>query len=372
MQAAEFFAGIGLVRLALERADWDVVFANDIDPKKREMYASRFGSSEFLLGDIRSLRGTDMPKVDLATASFPCIDLSLAGNRAGLNGKHSSAYWEFLRVITEMQRHKPRFILLENVLGLLSSHNGRDLAEIVRSLNRLGYACDLIAVDASWFVPQSRQRLFVVGRLSMPQGRLPLIAPHPARPKAVVEFVLSHNELIWDLAPLPAVRPKRPQLSKIVESIPNRDPRWWTEDRQAHLYSQMSDLHRQKLKELSFSRTWRFATVYKRVRPTGCKAELRFDDIAGCLRTPRGGSSKQFIIRAGRGAWRVRNMTPREYARLQGVPDRYPIEVPINNALLGFGDAVCVPAVTWVLRNCVNPYLRKGLLIGKAFSAKTA
>jgi DNA (cytosine-5)-methyltransferase 1 len=372
MYAAEFFAGIGIVRLALEKAEWEVVFANDIDPKKLEMYKAQFGDAEFQLGDIQAVRGSDVPKIDLATASFPCIDLSLAGNRAGLNGKHSSAYWEFLRIISEMQRRKPKFILLENVLGLLSSNDGKDLEEIIGSLNRLGYACDLLAVDAACFVPQSRQRLFVVGRLGQPDGNLPLLSWHIARPAALIKFVVSHAHLNWHFAQLPPIRKKVSPLSRIAERFPSNHANWWNDERRMHLYSQMSEAHRKKLKELSASREWKFATVYKRVRPSGCKAEVRFDNIAGCLRTPRGGSSKQFIIQAGRGSWRVRTMTPREYARLQGIPDDFPIEVPVNNALLGFGDAVCVPAVAWVIRHCINPFFRKGLSNDKAYAAKTA
>src|SRR5581483_652936 len=102
---AEFFAGIGLIRLALERAGWRVRFANDIDPWKYEMYRANFGDCDFLLGDVRTIQPRDIPPVRLATASFPCIDLSLAGNRSGLAGRHSSAYWEFHRILEGM---KPR------------------------------------------------------------------------------------------------------------------------------------------------------------------------------------------------------------------------------------------------------------------------
>ena len=86
LRTAEFFAGIGLVRLALERAGFSVVFAHDVDPVKRAMYAANFGSADFILGDIRDLSGGDVPSVELATASFPCTDLSLAGGRERTRG----------------------------------------------------------------------------------------------------------------------------------------------------------------------------------------------------------------------------------------------------------------------------------------------
>lgn len=93
LTVAEYFAGIGLMRLGLDQGGWSTVFANDIDEKKQEMYCHHFGPSpEFVLGDIHLLNETDIPTTLLATASFPCNDLSLAGARKGLAGEHSSAF----------------------------------------------------------------------------------------------------------------------------------------------------------------------------------------------------------------------------------------------------------------------------------------
>jgi DNA (cytosine-5)-methyltransferase 1 len=84
-------------------------------------------------------------------------------------------------------------------------------------------------------------------------------------------------------------------------------------------------------------------------------AELRSDGIAGCLRTPRGGSGRQILFKAGFGKHAVRLLSARECARLQGVPDDYQINVSLNQALFGFGDAVCVPAVQWIVENYLIP-----------------
>jgi DNA (cytosine-5)-methyltransferase 1 len=84
-------------------------------------------------------------------------------------------------------------------------------------------------------------------------------------------------------------------------------------------------------------------------------AELRTDGIAGCLRTPRGGSGRQILFKAGKGHYKVRLLTARECARLQGVPDDYVIDVTLNKALFGFGDAVCVPAVEWIAKHYLTP-----------------
>src|SRR3990172_8362277 len=88
---AEFFAGIGLMRLGLEQAGWNTVWANDIEEDKMKMYRGHFTDDEahFHLGDVHELAPNDIPTVALATASFPCNDLSLAGARRGLSGQHS-------------------------------------------------------------------------------------------------------------------------------------------------------------------------------------------------------------------------------------------------------------------------------------------
>jgi hypothetical protein len=94
----EFFAGIGLVRLALERQGWRVVFANDIEPDKAEMYRHNWPNEDHLVvGDIHDLKPDDVPTCDLATASFPCNDLSIAGKWDGLNASQSPAFWGLVK-----------------------------------------------------------------------------------------------------------------------------------------------------------------------------------------------------------------------------------------------------------------------------------
>jgi hypothetical protein len=163
--AAEFFSGIGLVRLALERQGWRVVFANDIDQEKAEMYRHNWPNDNHLVvRDIHLLKADEIPDCDLATASFPCNDLSIAGRWEGLGGKHSSAFWGFVKLLKEMGEHRPRLIMLENVLGFLMKHGGRDLEKALLALNELGYAMDAVILNAVHWVPQSRARLFEPSR----------------------------------------------------------------------------------------------------------------------------------------------------------------------------------------------------------------
>ena len=99
-----------------------------------------------------------------------------------------------------------------------------------------------------------------------------------------------------------------------------------------------------------------FRTFFRRRRASGQRAEVRHDDIAGCLRTASGGSGKQFLVAAGQGVIRMRTLTARECARLQGVPDDFPIAANTERqSLNAFGDAVCVPLVAWLAKEVLLP-----------------
>ena len=159
---SEFFAGIGLMRMGLQRKGWSVAFANDIDQQKYEMYKGNFSDadSHYYVGDIHKIPLDKVPITTLATASFPCNDLSLAGARAGLRGKQSSAFWGFIRILKNMGvsqaadnscRKRAWFPLI--------TERSRDFADALLALNELGYSVDALMLDAADFVPQSRRRL---------------------------------------------------------------------------------------------------------------------------------------------------------------------------------------------------------------------
>ncbi|RLA42411.1 MAG: DNA (cytosine-5-)-methyltransferase [Gammaproteobacteria bacterium] len=357
---AEFFAGIGLMRLGLEQAGWEIRFANDLDAKKLEMYKARFPDADehYLLKDVHKVGTADLPTVDLATASFPCTDLSLAGARKGLAGKESSAFWGFLNAIKSMGDRRPPLILLENVTGFLTSHGGKDFLEAMLALNDLGYTVDPFIIDAARFVPQSRQRLFVVGTSRHDRIREPAAQSRffecEARPGALADFIFRHGEIDWDLRNLPSLPQRDMQLEDVIEDLPENDKMWWSAERVDYLLNQMSDRHRKLVDSMVTRGGQHFATVFRRVRKGRSMAEVRADGIAGCLRTPKGGSGRQILILVEDARIRVRLLSPNECARLMGA-DGYPITVSLNQALFGFGDAVCVDAVEWIARNYLNP-----------------
>lgn len=352
--AAEFFSGIGLVRLALERQGWSVIFANDNDLRKAQMYRDNFGRDHLTTADIRNLKAGDIPDCTLYTASFPCNNLSIAGGMTGLNGEHSSMFWEFTRILREKGSSKPPLILLENVVGFLMSHGGRDFEAAMLELNELGYSIDVMIVNASHFTPQSRPRMFIIGKQTPAQSFV-VAESSNARPIQLLEFIAAHHNIAWDISPLPDLPEPTARLDGIVENLPANDPLWWDQQRTDYFMGQLSDRHAAAAQNMINGNKYTYATAFRRVRHGRSMAELRTDGIAGCLRTPRGGSGRQILFKAGRGKHSVRLLSARECARLQGVPDNYKIDVPLNQALFGFGDAVCVPAVEWIVDKCLTP-----------------
>ncbi|MEY3275317.1 MAG: hypothetical protein RL153_582 [Verrucomicrobiota bacterium] len=361
---AEFFAGIGLMRMGLEAAGWSIAFANDIDPDKWQMYRDHFGcTDDFVLGDVHKLKVSQVPTVSLATASFPCNDLSLAGARNGLAGAQSSAFWGFVEVLKALKRERrnPPMVLLENVTGFLSSNDGQDFENALLALNSLGYSVDAFIIDAARFVPQSRQRLFVVG-IQSPRvdcmEETPGFFESETRPAALASFIMLHPDIHWRIKQLPRLPQRAIALADVIEDVPMNHQLWWSRERCEYLLNQMSPKHRAEAEAMIQGPSTSYGTVFRRVRNGRSMAELRTDGIAGCLRTPRGGSGRQILLAAGKGRYGIRLLTPRECARLMGAGD-FVLNCPLNQALFGFGDAVCVPVIRWIAHNYLDPELAK-------------
>lgn len=362
-RVAEFFAGIGLMRSGLEKAGWTITIANDIDPVKRRLYLNHFFGSDkhFLLEDIHNLIADKIPTVDLATASFPCTDLSLAGKRAGLKGEQSSAFWGFVEILKGMGDRKPPLILLENVAGFLTSNRGQDFYDAMIALNVQGYAVDAFIINASHFVPQSRVRMFIVGKLTSESNlRIKHYIPETElRPKKLVEFIYNHPAIYWDInTQIPKLPKINNKLAIVVEKIPKSSSLWFNKERVDYFLNQTFERHSTKILEYKSAKTYTYLTAFRRVRNGKSMAEIRFDGIAGCLRTPKGGSARQILLQVGKGEINIRLLTPKECARLMGADD-FKLSGTANEALFGFGDAVCVPVVKWIADNYLNAELSK-------------
>ena len=341
---AEFFAGIGLMRCALEKHGWTAAYANDIDPEKLAMYRTHFGDG-FTLRDIHEVRARAIPSVTLATASFPSNELSLAGSRGGL-----------IDVLDGMRSRRPPLVLLDNIPSFLTSHGGRDFEQMLMALNRLGYAVDAFLLDAAHFLPQSRQRLFVIGRRvgASELGPSADLGPSDSRPPRLVAFIQAHPQIRWSIRNLPPQPSLKLRLADLLEDGGD----WWNPERSRYLLDQMSQRDRAVADEMIAAPRWSYGTIFRRMRNGKSIAELRTDGITGSLKTPRGGSARQILFRAGKYRYHARLLTPSECARLMGAED-YEISGSSNQALSGFGDAVCVPVVEWIAEHYLNPVINE-------------
>ena len=325
LRAIEFFAGMGLMRAGLERVGIETVFANDIDETKAKLYADNWGHEELHVGDIRALKGDDIPDAELVTASFPCTDMSLAGHYKGLNGAQSSLVLDFLRILDEMDNRAPRTLMIENVMGFLTANSGKDWETVVEGIHSLGYQSAHIVVNANAFVPQSRARVFLFGH----KGHIPL----PETPNARTDLRL--------------------------EGIAEKDGDWWPPDRLRAFMQTLSPIQSKRVSGYQ-RRFWPgYYGAFRRTRGGRAVWEVRADERAGALRTTRGGSAKQAIVRAGRGDIAVRWMSLTEYARLQGAEHlRYDSVTP-TQAMFALGDAVCVPVIEWLAKHCLMPLMSR-------------
>ncbi|HEY0437512.1 MAG TPA: DNA cytosine methyltransferase [Phenylobacterium sp.] len=360
----EFFAGGGMARLGLGGA-WTCAFANDFDRVKAATYRANFADAEAHLreGDVWRLGAGDLPgHADLAWASSPCQDLSLAGGRAGFAGGRSGAFFGFWRLMEGLaaEDRAPRVIVIENVVGLLTSHGGQDFAAVAQALAALGYSFGALEIDAARFLPQSRPRVFVVATREAPPPAL--TGPSPFHTRAVQAAAaglppeLARRWVWWSLA---APHARNADLATILE--PDAAVAWHAPERTGRWLELMAPLHRARLAARAERGDRAVGAVFRRMRlEAGRKvqrAEVRFDGLAGCLRTPRGGSSRQVIAVVEAGQVRTRLLTPREAARLMGLPETYCLPAAATSALQVAGDGVAVPVVRWLAREVLEPLL---------------
>lgn len=360
----EFFAGGGMVNAGLGDS-WECLFANDFSEKKKAAYEANWGKDHFVPGDVGKVTLDQLPgRADLAWASFPCQDLSLAGNRAGLKGERSGTFWAFMRLMQGLGQvgRKPPLIALENVCGAITSHGGKDFESIIKALVDEGYRVGAMVIDAVHFVPQSRPRLFVVAvnqALQIPaelNGEQPTSAWHP---KAITQAYNGLSEdiksrWVWWNLPTPEAHGKT--LEDIIEEEP-QGVSWHSPEETARLLEMMTDGNRRKVEIAQQAGHRRVGAIYRRMREGAQRAEVRFDGISGCLRTPSGGSSRQTIIVVNGEEVKSRLLSPREAALLMGLDRDYILPERYNDAYHLAGDGVAVPVVAHLAHYIFEPVL---------------
>ena len=379
----EFFAGAGMARLGLNH-QWDAVWANDNDPRKVSIYEHNFGKGHIdsrdvslVAADVETgrLNGkSDVPNfpvdVDMAWASFPCQDLSLAGCQRGMSAGRSGAYWPFWKIMHALERsgHRPPVIVIENVRGLLYGDSFRSLCE---SLAALGMKFGAFLADSKCFVPQSRPRVFVVAvddHVDL-SGLTSETAPNnPWFPTAVRDAFselpdeLRERWVWWRVAP---VVNGRPCINTIFEENPS-DVEFNTEPQMERLLALMTPRHAEKVEQALINPDVQVGFLYKRTRHGQQRAEIRFDGMAGCLRTPKGGSSRQTVVVVNDGKVRTRLLSRIEAARLMGIPldskgrlpgkktNFFPNDFSYNDAYMAMGDGVVVPVVKHIATSILD------------------
>lgn len=308
---ADFFAGVGGFRLALQSLGGECVFSCEIDANAQRTYEANFGEMPF--DDVRRVDARDLPAHDLLAGGFPCQAFSIAGRRGGFEDTRGTLFFELARLI---RARRPQAVFLENVKGLKNHAGGKTLETILNVLRRdLGYFVpEPRIINAKHFgVPQNRERIFIVGFAD----------------KASAErFVWPEPES--DVPTFAAVKERGPVSPKYFVS-----KRYW-ESLKAHRARHES-------------------------RGNGFGYEVIADDgVANAIVVGGMGRERNLVrdrpLRDGRDGWddvndeNIRRMTPREWARLQGFPDDFIIPVADVHAYKQFGNSVAVPAVRAVAR----------------------
>lgn len=366
----EFFAGGGMARLGLGDR-WSCLFANDFSPRKAQSYFENFHPEpdEFDDGDVFDIEPARLPRgADMAWASFPCQDLSLAGAGQGLNGARSGSFWGFWRLMQELANEGQPIplIVLENVVGTISANQGNDFQTLLNKLVRYGYRIGPLVIDAQFFIPQSRPRLFIIAvhlDVDVPPTLLQSYPDARWHPKVMVKAYQNipkdiQEQWLWWNLPYPPARSIN--LIDLLEDNP-AGVKWHTPHETNRLLELMTPLHRAKVKAAQESGKRVVGTIYRRIRThDGVKAqraEIRIDDVSGCLRTGSGGSSKQFLMIIEGDSIRSRLLSPREAARLMGVNDAYELPANYSDAYHLMGDGLVVPVVSWLSEHILLPLL---------------
>lgn len=336
----EFFAGSGLVSYGLSscfRATW----ANDISKRKEAVYRANMDGDVFHLGDIAEVSGSDLPDAELSWASFPCQDLSLAGKIGGIHSARSGLVWQWLRILDELGPRAPRVVCLENVVGLVSSRGGEDYKLLHSALSERGYKVGVMLVNADLFLPQSRPRVFVVATKGAVPRQLVSGEATWLHSKSIRAIGASLDDFVWWSAPLPDA------ANREIDSIVDRQASYDKSD----LVRLIPPSHLRKFIDSGCE----FATGYRRTRNGKQVLELRCDGVAGCLRTPAGGSSKQFLVHRTGSEVEIRLLTVREVARLMGAPDDWDLPGSYNDGYFAMGDAVAAPVAKWIGETFLYP-----------------
>lgn len=364
----ELFAGVGLIGEALQQSGWICHLANDISAKKSVLWKANnmHDAHKFRVGDVKDvIHPADFEGVDLVTASFPCVDFSTSGKCLGFSGAESKVIFEALHKIATATI-KPRVLLIENVLGLISPANRIYFTELLLAVAGAGFPCiDIRIVDAINFSAQSRPRLFIIAcgeDIGSHYTKQKDILACETRPLRLVRAINRAKEtqcerggsqgFLWMSIPLPPLPSGVDKILKeyTIDTVASKY--YLSETLVDRFVSYMPKKHLEYARENSAK--YKCYSFLTHTRYGASRSEIRREGKCYCLRT------KGFLVKLiflNDNVFRIRKLTPREYANLQGVPDFDFAGLSDSDCYKAMGDAVCVPVVAWVTKHLVNRLL---------------
>ncbi len=369
----EFFAGAGMARAGLGDG-WQCVFANDCDALKQASYADNWAGEVIDKRDVALIRADDLEGLaDLAWASFPCQDLSQAGNKMGIgesggaDATRSGAVWPFLDIIrglAEEGRH-PAVLALENVVGLLNANGGVDFRTLCAALGDVGYRFGAVVGDASYFVPQSRPRVFIIAarrEIPLPSALHSGFPQDPwhtkilLRASANLPAAEAANWVWWTPGDPPAS--KGVELADIIDVSDGAD--WNTVEETNRLIGMMAKPQLERLADAQAAGRTMIGSLYLRMRPNGKggnvqRTEIAFGETLGCLRTPKGGASRPRIVVVNGDCVRTRLVTAREAASLMGLDADFNLPATYHECFRLIGDGVAPAVVRFLADRLLEP-----------------
>lgn len=367
VKAAELFCGIGGFRIASDNLGLKTVWANDINPLSCQVYQTTFGKSALHEGDIRSLHET-IPSHDLLTAGFPCQPFSSAGKKQGIRDSRGTLFEEIIRVI---KTHSPKWFVLENVKRLISMENGDHFATILQGLSKLDYFVEWRLLNTTFFgLPQNRQRVVIVGTrikdiesasISLANGNdLTNVIRHnlaelkePSRWRNLAShrktfpgwgICYKGNFYSCDLDTFSESQPAR-TLAAVLEENPHPD-------------FFMDKTTKQRIQSSIFVN--RLVAGVRILYNQNGGARMGYtvfgiDGIAPTLTASHSRHYERYKVEN-----RYRRLTNKEYARLQGFPDKHCSNTSVFNQYGLYGNAVPPPLAQWVIGKILA---QKGILL---------
>ncbi len=306
----DLFAGIGGFRLALEKYGGECVFSSEWDKKSQETYAANF--KEIPHGDITKIKEKDIPAHDILCAGFPCQAFSISGKRLGFNDTRGTLFFDIAR-ITKL--HTPKILFLENVKNFTKHDGGKTLTVVLHTLKELNYTPFYKVLRSSDYnVPQARERVYIVAfrnDLKVEEFHF----PNPSKSINVVKDILE------------------PANKVAMEN-----------------YILRKDINMYGLDKISTDK--RKPLQIGKISKGGQGERIYSIDAAGITLSAYGGGAASKT-----GAYwvneKVRKLTPRECARLQGFPESYIIHGTRNVAYRQFGDSVSVPVLEAIFNKII-------------------